>query len=92
MRSSETTEPVEEPTEAEEESYTYTTISEAQRVPLDDDEDDYFDYSEEEDDEEEEDTKRETKRERKEKKSWSLNSFINSINGLFGANDGGDDF
>ena len=92
VRSSEPTEPVEEPKEAEEESYTYTTISEAQRVPLDDDEDDYFDYSEEEEDEEEEDTKRETKRERKEKKSWSLNSFINSINGLFGANDGGDDF
>ena len=54
MRSSETTEPVEEPKEAEEESYTYTTISEAQRVPLDDDEDDYFDYSEEEEDEDKE--------------------------------------
>ena len=92
VRSSEPTEPVQEPKESEEESYTYTTISEAQRVPLDDDEDDYFDYSEEEEDEDEEDTKRETKRERKEKKSWSLNSFINSINGLFGANDGGDDF
>ena len=51
MRSSEPTEPAEDPKDAEEESYTYTTISEAQRVPLDDDEDDYFDYSEEEDDE-----------------------------------------
>ena len=76
-RSNEPTEPVEEPKESEEESYTYTTISEAQHRPLDDDE---------------EDSKHEAKRERKEKKSWSLNSFINSINGLFGANDGGDDF
>ena len=46
-RSSESAEPVLQPKEEEEESYTYTTISEAQHLPLDDDEDDFFDYREE---------------------------------------------
>ncbi len=88
-RPSEPAEPVIQPKEEEEESYTYTTISEAQHLPLDDDEDDFFDYREES-------YRHEEKREPKEKGPSAFerlkSGLSKGISSLFGESDGGDDY
>ena len=88
-RSSEPVDPVVQPKEEEEESYTYTTISEAQHLPLDDDEDDFFDYREES-------YRHEEKREPKEKGPSAFerlkSGLSKGISSLFGESDGGDDY
>ena len=88
-RSSESAEPIVQPKEEEEESYTYTTISEAQHLPLDDDEDDFFDYREES-------YRHEEKREPKEKGPSAFerlkSGLSKGISSLFGESDGGDDY